>query len=77
MKIKLDNMDRDDGSVLVTCEDKDAAENDQSIEGSHWECPRDMDCAYAVISDRPGLVEALEKQGYDVDASEYCEPDEE
>jgi len=76
MKIKLDNLDRDDDSVLVTCEDKEAARDDQSIEGSHWECPRDMEGAYAVISDRPGLVEALEKEGYDVDASNYCPPDE-
>lgn len=75
MKIKLDNQDHTDGMVLVTCADKDAARDDQSIDGNNWECPRDMDIAYAIISDRPGLVAELEKQGYDVNTDEYSEPD--
>lgn len=75
MNIKLDNLDRDDDSVLVTCDDQDAARDDQSVEGSHWECPSDMNIGYAIIGDRPDLVEALEKDGYEVDDSEYCPPD--
>jgi hypothetical protein len=76
MEVKLDNLDRDDGFVLVTCEDRDAAIEDQSIEGSHWEASRGMPGAYAVISDRPDLVERLEKAGYNVDSSEYSPPEE-
>jgi hypothetical protein len=74
-KIKLDNMDRDDDSVLVTCEDSSVKEEHHSINGSNWEAPSDMSGAYAIISDEPGLVAKLEKEGYDVDSSEYCEPD--
>lgn len=74
-EIKLDNMDRDDGSVLVTCEDSSVKEEHQSIAGSSWEAPSDMNGAYAVITDEPGLVAKLEKEGYNVDSSEYCEPD--
>jgi hypothetical protein len=75
-EVKLDNMDRDDGSVLVTCDDRAVKEEHQSIAGSHWEAPRDMSGAYAIICDEPGLVAKLEKEGYNVDSSEYCEPDE-
>jgi hypothetical protein len=74
-KIKLDNMDRDDSSVLVTCDDSSVKEEHHSINGSNWEAPSDMAGAYAIISDESGLVAKLEKEGYDVDSSEYCEPD--
>lgn len=74
-KIKLDNMDSDDGTVLVTCEDSDIKEERQSIQGSNWEAPSDMSGAYAMISDAQDLVSILEKEGYDVDSSEYCPPD--
>lgn len=74
MKIALDNMDKDDGTVTVYCEDRQAAIDDQSIEGSMWEAPGDLDVAYACICDRPGLVEALEADGYEVDTSEYSPP---
>lgn len=75
-EIQLSQSDDDDGTVTVYCDDPCAAEHDQSIEGSSWEAPRDMDIAYATISDRIGLVVDLESQGYRVDASEYCEPGE-
>jgi hypothetical protein len=75
-EVKLDNMDRDDGSVLVTCEDRKVKEEHQSIAGSNWEAPNDMSGAYAIISDEPGLVAKLEKEGYQVLQAEYCEPDE-
>ena len=75
MKIKLDNLDRDDGLVLVMADWKDA-ELDQSIEGSMWE--HDGDFAYAYISDHSDLINSLRKQGYDLDLLEdYCEPDDE
>jgi len=74
MKIKLDNMDKDDGTVTVYCDDKAAAIHDQSIEGSMWEAPGDLDVAYACICDRPGLVEALEADGYEVNTEDYDAP---
>jgi hypothetical protein len=74
-EVKLDNMDRDDGTVLVTCEDSDVAEEHHSIAGSNWEAPSDMTGAYAIISDSPNLVAELEKEGYDVDSGEYSPPD--
>lgn len=75
LKIKLDNLDSTDGSVMVYCADKEAARFDQSIRGSRWECPRDMDVAYASISDEPDLVKKLEEDGYEVDPDEYCPED--
>lgn len=72
MKISLDNLDHEDGMVTVFCVDREAAIHDQSIEGSRWEAPGDLDVAYAIICDRPGLVEALEADGYEVDVTEYC-----
>jgi len=74
-KIKLDNMDREDGTVLITCDDSDIKEERKSIQGSNWEAPSDMSGAYAMIVDIPDLVATLEKEGYDVDSSEYCPPD--
>lgn len=76
MPISLSQSDDDDGMVTVYCEDQERAREDQSIEGSHWECPRDMSVAYATIMDRPGLVADLEKAGYEVDDSDYSKPDE-
>jgi hypothetical protein len=74
LAIKLDNLDKTDGSVSVYCHDVIGAKDDQSIDGSRWEaCGSDL--AYAIITDRPGLVAALEAEGYEVDDSEYCEPD--
>lgn len=74
-EVKLDNLDRDDGSVLVTCDDSSVKEEHHSISGSNWEAPGDMSGAYAVICNEPDLVAKLEKEGYQVDTAEYCEPD--
>lgn len=74
MKIKLDNLDKNDGTVLVMA-DAAEAEHDQSIEGSRWES--DGDFAYAYIDDRVGLVDALEREGYEVDTDDYWEPTQE
>ena len=74
MQIKLDNLDHDDEMVTVYCDDQEAAILDQSIDGSMWEAPGDLDVAYAVICDREGLVEELEADGYEVDTSDYSPP---
>lgn len=77
MRISLDWSDDDDGMINVTADCQDAARDDQSIEGSHWECPGDMDIGYASIMARPGLLADLEKE-YEVDSSMYgCDADEE
>lgn len=65
----------DDGMVVLYCSDKEAARDDQSVLGSHWEMPGDMTDAYACVSDRTDLVTALEADGWDVDASEWSAPD--
>ncbi len=70
LKIKISNCD--DEGVLVTTEDKEGAEDDQSIDGCRWECPDDLHEAYAILSDRPSLLGDLEADGYDVDSSEYA-----
>jgi hypothetical protein len=80
MRIALDNQGSDyeqDGMVLVTCEDKAVAEDDRYIDGSTWECPRDMDSAYTSLVDRPTLVAELEAEGYEVDTSCYSAPTDE
>ena len=70
MKIIAENSS-DRESVLLTCDDQEAALHDQTVLGSRWEAPRDMDVAYAYVTDRPGLIEELEREGYEVDSSEY------
>jgi hypothetical protein len=75
LSIKLTNSDDDDGMVTAWCENAEQAKHDQSIEGSHWEI-LEYDAAYASFLDRPTLVEDLQREGYDVDDSEYSEPDE-
>jgi hypothetical protein len=77
MFIKLDNMEDREGMVMVTMTGEGAgekAELDQSIDGSSWEILEET-FAYTYIMDRPGLVEELEAQGYDVNTDEYWEPD--
>jgi len=74
-RIKLDNLDDREGCVMVEAESKILAVHDQSIAGSKWEAPDDMDIAYAMPMDHPGLLEELKKENYDIDDSEYCPPD--
>lgn len=79
VRVSLSNSDDDNGQVTVYCEDQRQARHDQSIsldgQGSSWECPRDMDCAYASLGNFYDLEKALTDAGYEVDASEYCAPD--
>lgn len=75
MHITLSQSDDDDGMVTVYCDSQAQARLDQAIDGSRWECPRDMDVAYASVTDRPTLVEELKAEGYEVDDSEYSQPD--
>jgi len=75
MKVSLDNLEDRDGCVMATCDDQAAARWDQTISGAQWEIPSDMDIAYAMPLDHAGLVAELEKDGYELDTSEYCPPD--
>lgn len=70
MKIKICNLDSAE-LVTVYCDNKEEARHDQTILGCRWECPSDMGVAYATIDDQPDLVALLEKEGYEVDDSEY------
>jgi hypothetical protein len=74
-KIKLDNLNDREGCVMVWADSKILAIHDQTISGCRWEAPDDMDGAYAMPMDHPGLLEELKKEGYDIDDSEYCPPD--
>lgn len=79
MKIKLDNLDCDPESALIFANYPGAAEaaiDDQVVAGTRWETNGD-DFAYAIVCDHPGLLAELEGEGYEVDSSEYCPPDEE
>lgn len=76
-KIELDNLDDDEGGVMVYCNSKILAVHDQSVAGSHWECAPDMPVAYACAGDHPNLVKELEDEGYIVNDDNYCSPDEE
>jgi len=71
LKVKLDNLDREDFTVLVTCQDVDAAKRDQTIRGARWEAADEW-LAYAIIGDEDALPAALTAEGYDVDLTEYC-----
>ena len=74
-KIYLDNRSEQEDFVTIHTYDAAAAEDDQSIGGSSWELDGD-DFAYAIISDKPGLVAELEADGYEVDETDYYERDE-
>lgn len=74
MKVKLDNLDRDDGTVLAWTGAQEA-QDDITIDGCRWEYPSDLEGdAYAILTDRPGLTRDLKQEGYDLDCSEYMEP---
>lgn len=81
MRVSLSNSDDDDGMVTVYCEDQEQARHDQSVsidgQSSNWECPSDMDVAYASLCNFYDLSKALTDAGYEVDDSEYSAPDDE
>ena len=75
--VHLDNLEDRDGAVMASVSGKGArawAENQQSIGGSSWEGAGDDHYAYAMPTDHPGLVAELEKEGYELDLSEYTPP---
>jgi hypothetical protein len=74
-EITISISDDDDGMVTLYCSDREAARDAQSVLGSRWEAPRDMDAAYACVTAMFDLVPQLEADGYDVDASEWSPPD--
>lgn len=74
--ISLDNLDDREGCVMIDTLCKTKAFYDQSIAGANWEIPSDMDIAYAMPSDHPGLLEELKKEGYNINDDNYSPPDE-
>jgi hypothetical protein len=74
-KIRLDNLGDRHGCVMIYCSSQILAKHDQTIAGSRWECPSDMDIAYAMPPDSPDLLEELKKEGYEIDDSQYSPPD--
>lgn len=73
-KISMDNLDHH-GAVMIYCNSQILATHDQSIAGSMWECPGDMDVAYAMPCDHPGLLEELKSEGYVINEDNYSPPD--
>lgn len=74
-RIKLDNLDDREGCVMIEAESKILAVHDQSISGSNWEAPDDLNIAYAMPMDHPGLLDELKKEGYEINDDEYSPPD--
>ncbi len=78
MRVTISNSDDDDGMVTVYCDDQRQARLDHSVsldgQSSNWECPRDMDVAYASLCSFYDLSAALTAGGYVVDDSEYTPP---
>jgi len=72
--IRLVPTDDDPFMVTVYTSDRQAALEDQSIEGSMWEAPFDLDEAYAIISNTKDLPTRLRREGYIVDDSEWFWP---
>jgi len=77
-RIELDNLDREDESVLVTMACPDARKIGREMQGpsdARWETSRDdPNFAYAVVSDRPDLVQVLIGEGYIVETADYVAP---
>jgi hypothetical protein len=70
----LDNLDREDNTVLVLISGegaRDFAYRDQNIKGCSWAIDGD-DFAYAIIEDSPTLIQDLEAEGYELNTDEYC-----
>lgn len=79
VEVTLDNEDHTDGQVLVTLpqgeEYTEAADDDQTIDGSTWEDSGDYS-PYTLLTDRASLVADLRKDGYQLDLSRYADPTE-
>lgn len=80
-EIELDNLDDREGTAEAIVRGPGAAkwakEHDQSIGGSRWETPdNDGEFAHACPTDYPGLVEALQKEGYHLNLDNYSPPTE-
>jgi hypothetical protein len=82
MVVRLDNGNRGEGGDwerwgrVVVYTDRESADEDQSIDGSTWEIPGDLEVAYTILTDRPTLVAELTAEGYDLDLSGYEPPTE-
>jgi hypothetical protein len=72
--IRLVPFEDDPFMVTVYTTDRQAAIDDQSIEGSNWEAPPDLREAYAIIDNSADLPDRLRTGGYIVDDSEWFWP---
>lgn len=72
--IRLEPTTDDPYTVTVYTTDRRAALEDQSIEGSRWEAPSDLNEAYAIIDNAEDLPNTLRAEGYIVDDSEWFWP---
>lgn len=73
--LHLENTDDDPTQIMIHFYGPYAREwcdDDQWIDGSSWETDG-PDFAYTMLLDRPGLVEELAEEGYDLDLSSYSE----
>ena len=76
--LKLENSDDDPCIVNVYVNAAYAriwADNEQTTQGSSWECAEDS-FAYNFWHWHPKMLDELEAEGYQLDLSEYSEPDE-
>lgn len=77
--IYLQNSDDDPTMINVHIQDEIASEwvdAHGSLEGSTWEQADGPEFQYDSFYWRPGIIEELHKKGFDLDMSEYGEPDE-
>jgi hypothetical protein len=76
--VELDNQGDDDGSVMLTMACKDARQIVRYLPNpadGRWECRAESpDYAYAIVSDAPGLMATLEREGYELNTDAYVPP---
>jgi len=77
--IRVENSDDDPTIVEFIIQDEIAdawADAHGSLAGGTWECVDGPEFVYDITYWHPRLFEELEKEGYDLDFSNYSEPDE-
>ena len=77
--IKLTNSDDDPTQILAVVRGafaKQWGEFHGALAGGTWECADGPTFIYDTLSFEPSLVENLEAEGFDLDLSEYSDPDE-
>ena len=77
--IKLSNLDDDPTQILAAVQGEFAkqwSEFHGALAGGTWECADGPTFLYDILSFEPGLVDKIEAEGFDLDLSEYSDPDE-